>query len=442
MRPESAPTNMEEASLPVNYSYIIGLYLAVNAVPDLFLYVDGPDCVTFKAEFVYGRHDLNSTLLNCAGPDRIVRPASLDATSIVHDRTQGIKRLLRETCEAPEAGGVMCVSMPMATITGTQYDSIVRELGPSLSKPVFETPALSLSSDWLDGYAQALKSLAAGLDLDGAPSPSKAAVIGYLMDRNEKDHTANVSQIEDMLRGLSLEPVSVWLSGRPLSHLRRAGSAGVIISLPHAREAARIVAARTGAKLIETGLPFGFGGTMRWLTEIAAALGREEQAAAYAEAELRRALPGVKWLVNKIFLGKRFFFAGDPHMMEPMREFFFELGCRPVAMIAVAQEKHLTPLPKSLVEEGIPCRFNMKPGEITELAEEAFRDGCDIVIASDLIRNYLHAGQPGPRASVPFGFANYHRHAFADAPFLGFGGALRFTDTVANEMIRVQTERR
>lgn len=433
---------MEEASLPITYPYIIGMYLALNAVPDLFLYMDGPDCATFKAEYIYGRHDLNSTLLNCAGPDRIVRPQGVDVTSIVRDRTEAIKKLLRETCGLPEAGGVLYASMPMATITGTQYDSIVRNIEPALEKPVFEVPSLSLNSDWLDGYAQTMKSLASTIALEGSPDPSRVAVVGYLMDRNERDHTANVSQIENMLRGISLEPVSVWLSGRPLSHLQRVGSAGTIISLPHGREAARILAARTGAKLIETGVPFGFGGTVRWLEEIAAPLGLQDRASAYSDEELGRIMPGLKWLVNRIFLSRSFFFSGDPHMMEPMRDFFYELGCAPLGMAAIAEEKHLSPLPKTLAGGGFPCCFNLKPGELQELTQEVFRDGCDIIISGDLARKHISAPHGRPCAYIPFGFTNYHRHAFSDAPYLGFEGALRFVDTAANEILRAQAERR
>ncbi|MFA6450596.1 MAG: nitrogenase component 1 [bacterium] len=430
---------MEEAALPINYPYIIGLYLAVNAVPDLFIFIDGPDCATFKAEYIYGRHDLNSTLLNCAGPDRIVRPV-VDVTNIVHDRTHDIRRLLRETCALPQAGSVMFASMPMATITGIQYDSIIRNMKPPLPKHVFELPPLSLSCDWLDGYAQVLKSLAAELDLEGSPAPGRAAVVGYFMDRNEKDHGANISQIEDMLRGISLEPASIWPSGRPVSHLRQAGAAGVVISLPHGREAARILASRTGAKLIETGIPFGFSGAAQWISEIASATGREKQASEYIDGELRRTLPGVKWLINRVFLGRRFFFGGDPHMMNPMRDFFLELGCKPAAMAAVAEEKHLSPLPKALAEDGVPCRFNMKPGELSKMTSKAFRIGCDIIVASDPIRNYISA-MPDRCAVVPFGFANYYRHAIFDAPFLGFGGALHFIDAVANEIMRTQSRR-
>lgn len=430
---------MEETKLPVNYSYIIGQYLAVNAVPDLYLFIDGPDCSTFKAEYIYGRHDLNSTLLNCEGPDRIVRPV-VDVTSIVHDRTRDIRRLLAETCVLPEAGGILFTSMPMATITGTQYESIVRNMEPAPDKPVFEIPSLSLSCDWLDGYGQVLKSLATDIALDGAPGPDRVAVIGYLMDRNERDHTANVAQIEAMLRGVSLDPVSVWLSGRPLSHLERAGSAGVVISLPHGREAARILAGRTGARLIETGIPFGFGGTVRWLTEIAAALGIEDKAAVYIESELRNALPIAKWLVNKVFLGRRFFFGGDPHMIEPVRDFFVELGCKPAAMVAVGEEKHLSPLPKQLAEDGIPCCFNMKPGGLSDMTAEAFRGGCDIIVASDFVRSHL-GGIPYRCAIVPFGFSNYYRHAISDSPYLGFSGALHFMNVVANEIMREQSRR-
>ena len=165
----------EQETLPLNYSYLIGVYLAINAIPDAFLFVDGPDCCSYKAEHIYGKHDLNSTLLDCTCPNRI-QSSIVDVTEIVRDRTPELERVLRDIDSIPASSAVIYTSMPMATITGTQYDTIIRGLQPPLEKPFISVPPFSLKGDWLDGYAQTLKSIATDIPLDPRspdPAPKK-----------------------------------------------------------------------------------------------------------------------------------------------------------------------------------------------------------------------------------------------------------------------------
>lgn len=427
------------ASLTVNYPYLMGAYLGLNAIPDLYLFMDGPDCVAFKAEYIQGRHDLNSTLISCSGENRIFHP-EVDVTSIVHDRTRDIENMLHEMEKIPELKGILYTSMPMATITGTQYDSIINSMDPPLSKPLFHVPPLSLTRDWLDGYAAVMKSLAAGLELKGTPDPKKVAVIGYFMDRNENDHLANIKEIETMIRALGHEPSSIWLSGRPLEHLALAGEVGVIISLPHGREAAATLAERTGAKLLEIGLPIGLEGTVNWVRQVGDFLEAREKAEAYIRGGLSSVIPSIKWLVGKIFQGRSLFFCGDPHYMDGFYGFFRELGCEVEAMAAVSREHHLSPLPARMVSGGVNVGFDMEPEALSKFSmETSGGSGPDIIISGDDGLNYLGRSAKAP-ARIPFGFPNHTAHAVFDSPFMGFHGAAWLADRVANAVMTALSE--
>jgi nitrogenase molybdenum-iron protein alpha/beta subunit len=421
--------NLEHYAPSSNFPYLMGVYLAVNALPDAYLFVDGPDCSFYKAQFIHGKHDLNSSLISSDGDHR-VRMSDVTVNQIVTDRTPALKRALLSMSESPNCALALLTSMPMATITGTQYDLLVRDLSPKLKCPLLEVPSLSLSGDWLDGYAQTLSALAAGVALSGTPDPGKVAVVGYLMDRNERDHGANVDEMERLLRALGVEPVSIWLSGRPLSHLSRAGEAGTIISLPHGREAARILAARTGAAVLETGLPVGLKGTIDWLSGIAVPLGREQAGETLLDSELRRVVPGLQWLVPRHFQGRRVLVVADPYLLEGLVDFLQELGCLVAGLVAVGREEHLTPVPPSL--QGIELSFEANPYEMEGLLAAGLNgEGLDLAIQSE---TFGWRG-PGDYAVVPFGLASASWHAIFDAPYLGFSGALSLADRLANHLM-------
>ncbi len=421
--------NLEHYSPTSNFPYLMGVYLAVNALPDAYLFVDGPDCSFYKAQFIHGKHDLNSSLIRSNGDHRILM-SDVTVNQIVMDRTLALKKAILSLNESPHCSLTLLTSMPMATITGTQYDLLVRDLAPELSQPLLEVPSLSLSGDWLDGYAQTLSTLAAGVELSGVPDSGKVAVVGYLMDRNERDHGANIEEMERLLRALDVDPVSIWLSGRPLSHLARAGEAGTIISLPHGREAARILAARTGASVLEMGFPLGLKGTIEWLSGIAVALGKEAAGEALLDGELRRVVPSLQWLIPRHFQGRRVLVVADPYLLESLVEFLQELGCTMAGLVAVGREEHLSPLPQSL--KGANLAFEANPYQmedmlVTGLGEEPL----DLAIQSD---TFGWRG-PGDYAVVPFGLACGSWHAIFDAPYLGFAGALSLADRLVNRLM-------
>jgi len=415
-----------------NYPYLTGVYLAVNAIPDVRLFLDGPDCGSFKAHFIHGRHDLFSTLFDCAGTDRI-KASEVTVDRLVGDRTPFIEAGLMDLASTPNTGAVLVTSMPMATLTGTQYDLIQRAVGSRTRTRFIEVPALSLSRDWLDGYSEVLAALASSLELAPSnPQEGKVAVVGYMMDRTERDHFANVEELERILTGLGLEPVSFWLSNRPCEHLARAAEAGTIISLPHGRKAARILAKRTSATVIEPGVPFGLGPTVRWVRDVAAPLGLSARAEDLISREAGPVARSIQWLVPKYLFGAKVLFCGDPYLFEPVIELLEELGSEPSALISVGARRHLDPLPESVERHGPHVLFEPTQAQTRELVLSVLgRGGIDACIQSD---TFGLAGR-GSHAVVPFGFATWSYHAVFDAPYLGFRGATCFIDRLANALI-------
>ena len=56
-------------------SFLVGEYLAVNALRDLYLLVEGPDCAHIKTQYVQGSHDWCSNLTGVSGFHRIANTA-------------------------------------------------------------------------------------------------------------------------------------------------------------------------------------------------------------------------------------------------------------------------------------------------------------------------------------------------------------------------------
>jgi len=106
-----------------NLPYLMGVYIAVNAIDDVWLVVDGPDCAHFKGQFIHGRHDWTSTLYRVDGRHRILFTGT-NAQNVSWNReaevTGAIERAAHE-----QAGAVLLTSMPLCGITGVQYDRIV-----------------------------------------------------------------------------------------------------------------------------------------------------------------------------------------------------------------------------------------------------------------------------------------------------------------------------
>ena len=414
----------ERYSLPFRLPFHLGLYLAINAIPGCFAVIDGPDCLYRKGEWVHGRHDLCSTLLDAGGRHRIV-PTFLHSGEVIKNQGDEVVKRLRRVAQLAEADLILVNTMPHVQIIGTQYDKLISEVEGELRQPIYEVPSRALEGDWLDGYAEVLATLARRIPLRGALRPGTVAIVGNLMERNEGDGRANVDELERMIRGLGLEPISTWLSGRPFAHLCEASEAELIVALPHGIEAARSLAKRTGARLIEVPLPFGLPATLRMLRTLGRASGRDAEAEAFIAAELRHTLPAFEWLIPTILLGRKLVFSGDPMLFDGLLLGVRELGMDVVHLSASARRPTYGVDLDPEVHGRLPPVYFAPPEATLSRAMNEVHGRFDVMIANSESNGNGRAGR------LEFGFPNFFRHALFESPYLGVRGWAWFIEQIA-----------
>ena len=429
-------TGAKDAPFPygrrLNLPYLMGVYLAVNAIRDVWLVVDGPDCSHFKGQYIFGKHDWYSTLYRVDGRHRIVFTGT-NAQNVTGKRDRLIAHTIRKAM-VDEAGAVFLTSMPLCGITGAQYDRIIEGIGGAA--PIVEIPGHSLRGDWLDGFAETLHAIARAKAIPRVrPRRRAVALVGYLMDRNEGDHAGNLAELSRLLAALDLDLVSVWPGGGSWADLDRVAQAGTIVSLPFGRAAARLLAERTGARLLETGLPIGLDGTRRWVEEVGAFAGREARAKALAREELDRVASRLARVVPFYFLNRGVAIISDPHHLVGLAGLCADLGMRLRFAAALGREAHAPAALRDGAAPGVPVRYELLEGPslFAHLQEAGLAPG-DVMICTGEFAQELRR-----RLSVvEFGVPAYSHHAFTDEPFLGFEGALTLVNRMANALSRSQ----
>jgi nitrogenase molybdenum-iron protein alpha/beta subunit len=417
----------------LNLPYLIGVYLAVNAIRDIWLVVDGPECCHFKGQSIAGKHDWYSTLFRVDGRHRIVLTGT-DAQGVTGNREALIERTVAKAMVA-EAGAVMLTSMPHCGITGVEYDRILGRL--EATTPLLEVPGYSLRGDWLDGYGATLNAIAQRKAFpEPAPRKDAIALVGYLMDRNEGDHQGNLTELARTLGALGFDLVSVWPGGGSWRDLDRVAEAGTIVSLPYGREAARALASKTGARLVETAVPLGIEGTRRWVETIAAFVGEEGRARQFVEKELDRIIPRIERIVPFYFLNRRVGLLCDPHHVAGLAGLCSDLGMQVRYLAAVGREEHASGELAGFMAGRVSVGYDVQRGELMRrgLVDAGLGPGslvvCNGEYAAHLRKTY---------AVLELGVPSYSHHVFADAPFLGFEGALQLVNRMANVLSQAST---
>jgi len=424
---------MERHTPLCDFPYSIGVLLAINAISDAFLLLDAPDCAFWKPSFIQGSHDWNSKLWSVDGRHR-VHVSCVGAEEITVSRVKDIAGRLERMAALQQSGSVFAIGFPMVSLTGMQYDAVWRGLDPEPRKPFFEIKSGSMNDDWLDGYEGVLSAIAKTIDLpEKRPSKDNVAIVGYMMDRNEQDHAGNIEELRRMLAGIGLNLISVWLSGGRTSELADVAGAGTILSFPHAREPAEILARRLDVPVIECDVPLGFEHTSRWLLKIGEACGRRSEAESFIENELRRLLPRLEWVARDFFLHKKVVYHGDPCYVKPLDSLLNEFGARLLLSVTRATERRLEALgPWSELKCPVYPAQNEESLRILLKAEGGIGD-FDFSIGSGI----PFIGEKGRmKPFVEIGFPSYYYHSLYSSPFLGFEGCVCFLNRIVNTLVR------
>jgi len=424
---ESAPDFSQRAT----YSYLIGTMIAVNAIKDIYLLVDGPECVQSKTQFIRGNHDLLSTLTSVSGHHRVAHTA-LHPFGMSKGREDSLRETLRRIASHPFAEAVLLTSMPMAAVTAVDYERLCKQVSRETSRPVLSVVGRSLTGDWMEGYAEVLLTLARHLDLSQTKSdPSKVAIVGYLFDRNEGDHRGNVREIRRILSRLGLETVSIWLEGQSFKELKRVQEAGVILSFPYGRKAADWIARRTGARLIECEYPFGLLATERFVRQVGRETGREELAEKVIRDELTEVVPPLEFMIPFYFQNRRVIYVGDPVLAVGVAETAHLLGAEMSCVVITNMEKHCGNLAERLPGRPEVVIYPKMKTMLRVLQRRRSEPRLSLLVTNSSGVGMLLTPGVG---TVELGFPSFHTHWLSEYPFLGFRGFLAFVERLANAM--------
>ncbi len=410
---------MSERGLRETLPYLNGAYVAVGAVSDLRLIVDGPYCVVQKAE-LHMAHDPASGLISASGVGRIghtdLHLNQNVAYRVTVDRGHDIVRVLSEAASLPDTGLVLLTSMDFHQILAAPLERYRRQAVASGGAPIALLEARSLAAGWLEGYGAVLERVASLAALPQAdPEPDTVAVVGLLFDRRAGDAEGNRREVARLIEGLGLRVACVWPDGGPVAGLAAAARARWVVSLPYAREAAARLAVRVGVRVVEAPLPLGLGGTRAFLDEVARATGREEALTRFWEREMEVLIPQVRDHTFRYLSGRRVRVVADPHVAMGLVGLVQELGMELAGLDVMAPEDEVEPDTRSRLREA-GARFEPVLGDWP--AEGFGRDDdADVVVAPTLFPR-----QPARAAWLPFGYPNYLVHPIRLTPYLGLEG--------------------
>ncbi|TNF34359.1 MAG: hypothetical protein EP329_07355 [Deltaproteobacteria bacterium] len=424
-------SRLDKFTRRLSYPYLHGTYFGVNAIQDAYLLVDGPNCGFHKAEHVFGAHDWFSSLLDVSGFHRVMH-TDVHPNTIIGGSDERFSAVMKMMAASEVPDVIFLGSMPMASMTGTDYDGLMAQVQVETNVPIVNLPDRSLDRDWLDGYADFLLQIAKDLD-PGFPEPErddrKVAVVGHLMHRNEEDMRGNLRELKRMCAGAGLELVSVWLEGGRYEDLGRAYEAGHIVSLPYGRKAAKRLARKSGANLVEVDLPLGPEASERFVRALGEAAGTERKAERFIAQELQRVARAWEWLIPKRLQFRSVAYHGDPYLMPGLAELTRLLAMELVELTAYAQPK------KELEPDGelgrhlpVPITWQPRVGVDHDLGRS--ERGIDLVIGCSDTRQLV----PPDAAFLEFGYPMRDVHFTSDAPFLGFAGALHLVDRISNTL--------
>lgn len=415
-------TNTETMHRSYTFSYLTGVYMALNAVRDAYLLMDAPNCSYKKISSIDKNHDWHSTIFRKNGRHRLAH-TGVTSQDVIHERTGHIVDMLRHMSSYPEIGSLWLCSMPMASITGIQYDLIVSTAQKKSTIPIIEIPSKSLSHDWLSGYKYTLSSIANALELDSSSKQKNhVSIIGYLYDRNEGDHKGNLELLTYYLKHLGVHVDTIWLNGSSYNDLSLVAQSEALIALPYAGNAAKKIAQKTGAAVIETSLPIGLELTTAWITTIAEYFNVQDKAKEFIEKQLELIIPAMKWIIPKYCISKTISYIGDPYLMDAVAGVCNEFGAHMDKAILYG---------KNELSESLNFLNNTPEVYYESLDADFSNFSCDYIIGNSeglYIKNAKH------KPYIQLGYPSQGHHCLTKSPFMGYVGVINLLNRIMNEV--------
>jgi len=289
-------------------SFLTGIFMWVNAIKDIALFIDWPDCVFYKADLIYKTHDLFSDIKQASTDTRLYFSWVMP-NKMVRGYDDEIKRKLWFIVDNKKFNLGIVTSMPVTNLLAQQYESIYSEF----EKDFLFIPS-KMDKFWLDWYALLLQKIAMYFEFNKKQKMKKLSIsiVWYLFDRNEGDCLWNIKEIKRMLSLLWVEIDSIWLSGWNLKDLSKIENSDLIVSFPYWLSASKILSKKLGIEVLDLEVPFWIKNSMEFIKKIWVKLWIDnEKIDKIIKQENFFIKEKIDLIEEKIFVNKNFLYAWD-----------------------------------------------------------------------------------------------------------------------------------
>jgi nitrogenase molybdenum-iron protein alpha/beta subunit len=406
----------------VNASYLTGVLMGINAVSDAYIVFESPECILKIAENIYLTHDILSTLLSNGKPNRVLTTKAR-ISEMYKDRKDVILETLSSLKSLESHGPLFFCSMPVNNITSVDYKSIISSFNSKSGKKVIFLPQKSLDHDWIDGYAEVMRGLAEGIDLSRTKKKKNTVgIVGYFLDRNEGDHKGNIREIRRILGNLGIDVPSVWLEGSGGHKLKEIEEAELIVSFEPFKDAAEIIAAKTGADVLNLDIPFGIEKTKEFVEKISEYFGIECRDA--LKKELADVIPICRKIKDIFMASTSLSYYGEPYIGKAMHQAVASMGGHFDRMIFLSRKREEIAKYFNLLDADETPNIQFSPSVQDIEAEDS-----DIHVGCSFFKRYVRKG-----SFMPFGYPSLETHFLYSHPFLGFRGFIVFLNSLYNSL--------
>ncbi|MBI5490966.1 MAG: hypothetical protein HY905_26780 [Deltaproteobacteria bacterium] len=433
-----------EFDIPLdNHRRMFGAFLAAHAIPDAVdVLFTGVGCKS-KAQRQLAMHDR----VREAGNKMVW--ADVGDVQLISGPAERLRDMTVETVRRRGNVGLVLITDSAAMeLTGTDVEAVLPAIRRQVGCPVVHVGTAGWDGDAFLGYAEAVSAVFALPSWKAARGDRRSVnVVGYVFDRYEHDHAANLIELRRLLEGLGLRLNATFLSGVPLRSLLGAPAAGVNLLLPYARSM-RATASRTARRpAAPCVLPVGLGGTARFLEDAARGAGVPVKAARARAAEEGERLGPALRVAREGLAGVRVGILADTPTAAGLAGLLRELGAEPVLAGLLdrslgGDEGFRETLAAAGHDAGACVVLPDPTAQEVESACGELRHGArarggrpfDVLIAPDL---WLPRAATDGTARLELGFASNRRHAVAPSPFLGFSGVLSLAQRLLDAAHRV-----
>lgn len=408
---------------PVDHTDLFGIFLGVHAIPGAVMLLHTTVGCKFKTQMHLVDHDWVQESHN----QRLW--TGVDDLRLIQGSGKRLTEFATTWYERRHPELFVVTTNAAVELSAFDVEAAVADLRAQLPCPVVLLKAPGHDGSFVRGYRRVLDVVCDLLDWDATPDPRRVSLAGYLFDRFEMDHAANLGEVRRLLRALGLEAGPHLLGGEGLAAMGGVARSGVIGVLPVARPLTRRFQALPGRRVVPLDLPIGLNGTSVFLRALGAAA---DVPAADVEAaidrELARAVPLVAHGARRL-KGMRVAIFQDTATAAALAAFLHELDCD-LPLVVLTDGADADPDAFFRTAERLGAAFPNPPRVFPDLSRDgglaAFREQVEVepipvVLGSSVQKAALGAGQA---AVVELGYPSVFKHALYPTPWMGYNGAL------------------